>query len=408
MRPPEVRPMRILHSNAGGALRIAIGTCLLVVALLGAPVLAGEAELHGVAERVGQGLAYPCDPEPFNSRVDFTPTAYAVVDELGIARDKVLAGFLNGLHGVDIGSTLCAASGPGVEFGLVKSETLDGKLEATYRVRSSEGLNYFKFVFEEYDGRVVISDVWNYMTAVRLSENLQDTLVEMTRKRNLVERIFSYGQSWMDYIGRHDKVMKDIAEGNYGRAHSELERIPEAVLNGRHFLLVRFHLALAEGDWESRLELSDRLAELAGERPEVDLLVLDARIEQGQFDAAEAGVLRLREHLGDPYLEVIQANILILAGNLSEARVATEAALAANEAEGLWPLLSLEVLEEDADGAFEALDRMRAELDVDPGEVLLEFMFAGEPFSRFVDSRRFKKWSKRANREIRKKQASSP
>ena len=105
-----------------------------------------------------------------------------------------------------------------------------------------------------------------------------------------------------------------------------------------------------------------------GREKGVDLILIDALLLQKQYAEALASIDRVDAALGgDPYLDVMRANVLLTSGDLEKAKAAARRAVERDPAlpEAYWSLLSISLVQNDHAETTRLLETVRDQLEIE-------------------------------------------
>jgi len=183
--------------------------------------------------------------------------------------------------------------------------------------------------------------------------------------------------------------MEKVRTGD-GKGAAELyNRLPENVRKEKSVMLANV-MASSQIDDTTYGRALDEFRAAFPRDAGVDLMSIDAYILKERYDDALGAIDRLDASVGgDPYLDVLRANVHIKAGSLARAQ---EAASRAAQQEptlvpAYWSLISIALARKDYAETVRLLTRLRDGMGVQLADLSTIPEYAG-----FVDSLEYRKW----------------
>ena len=254
-----------------------------------------------------------------------------------------------------------------------------------FRLVTPQGINYHEHLLHPGTGRVI--DTYVLLTGDTLASVMGSTL-----ERNA--SALMPGGSLPRELRLLEEMQASLAEEDPASAIKAYNSAPQRVRENTVVLLTRLRAATALPESRERdaaiAEATDDLRRVLGEdSPAAALMSVDAYLAAGRSDDAMAAVdLINRWTGGDPYLDVLRANILLGQGEVEIARVVAEAAVRATDLPGAHAtLLDIALAQRDHDTTLRQLRTLRDRF----GWTFTDIRSAAG-FEEFVKSPQFGTW----------------
>ncbi len=327
----------------GAAVLLLLGGSLAAGALIGrlrtpaplpprvAPAAVPEAAARAFALELERAYAAR-DPFLLNQRLDVDGLLRRL--DVAIARDPgfrkgAREAYASGAFGAGLMKAVDADQGT-VE--LLRLRTRDGQTTALFRVIGAQGgLNYHElWLVQRPDGTVAYDDMLAFNGCARMSE-LAARLAEDERvTRNLTA------------------VMQPLKQGQPQEALKAYRRLPADLQDRLDVLVIRHMAAQQVGGGELAGAVS--ALEQYSTEPGVSLLLLGVYVDRGEDDRGLAALDAIDRAVGgDPWLDLLRAQVEKARGDLAKAkRLATAAAAAApTQPAPLWVLVEVALAQDD-------------------------------------------------------------
>ncbi|WP_309892218.1 hypothetical protein [Archangium sp.] len=297
--------------------------------------------------------------------------------------------------GLKLGGALLSSETGTRRVHLLRVEPHQGAPRALLRVLSSGSLNYFAFeLARDERGRVVIVDVYPYMSGEPLSESLRRVYLMAA-----LEKAPAAGKKWtgreqgvMDNMPRFERIRRLLDAERYQEAVDELSRLPPSVLAEKSFQLIRLKALMQLGG--ARYQRALRAYEKAFPGDAVmDLLALDDSRLDDKPEEMMRVLDRLDRKVGDPYLHYLRAQVKFQQNDPVAARRFLLQAIQGDPSlyEPYIELFSLAIGEGDYAQAILVLEGLERGARVDVMNI--EVSDAG-----FLASPEYRQWLERQNR----------
>ncbi len=316
-------------------------------------------------------------------------------------------GFLRGIvegatQSMNLGGQICTSiKRSGGSFKLLHLRPQSGRFRAMFRIiYGSGGFNYHDLLLHvEEAGKVVIEDVFLFSSGEWLSATLRRGFLPAIAELGEVDQAGLDGQE-SEYLKALEQVRQAAELFQQGETKKALEvhdSLPRAVRSTRNMMLQRLFIAseLSEeedGDQLYRQALMD-ISESFPNDPALDILMIDRYV----FAEDYSKVLELVDRVdlavgGDPYLDLLRANMNVAMGDPAAARQHAQRLIQAEPdlEDPYWIMLSLCLEAQDWAGAANWLTRLEADLGVE-----LNDLKGVSGFEGFVETEVYRQWLKR-------------
>lgn len=173
-------------------------------------------------------------------------------------------------------------------------------------------------------------DFYSYTSGERISKTVRRIYLPAAanQSRNILDKLLT-GES--DLVKASPKITEltgAIRNGKPKEALAIYASLPPGAQKEKAFMLLRLQAAQAANDDTLYLAAMDDLAKTFPNDPCVDLITIDALVMRKEYGKTLAALQRLDKRVGgDPYLKVLQANILAEEGKEDEAAKLVQAAI---------------------------------------------------------------------------------
>lgn len=328
-----------------------------------------------------------CDTSALNKAFDLDAIIDAAISGLE-APQSFKDGVAKGARtSFDIASQLCTGTDDGSEhFGILKIREIDGSARVLVRVVSPNGLSYLDmFLGRASPGAPIrIHDFYNFARGVALVGSIRELFEASLDGQNIgsVER-----------TGELVKEAQRLGEqGQPAKALETLDKLPKKFAEQKTVRLLRINYAL-NLDNESYLREARDYEKRFPDDPAMEFMSLDTHIAKENYKAALISLDKLDAKIGgDPYMDVMRANVYLLDKQPTEAKRHAEKGLAADKTfnDAFWVLVQVSLDTKQFDDTVALFRRALPEfgLSIDPAAVAGDALYA-----EFASSDAFKVWS---------------
>lgn len=299
-------------------------------AAVAAPGALSEAECRDYAEAVIKAVEAG-DQAAFNGLVHWDALFETMLAGLDISepfRSGVLTGLRSSLLNEQRGfaGQLVQTSKRGGSIHFLRTRQNHGRQVVLFRflfADSASGVNYYEFVPRRSpDGRVRATDIYVYLSGEFLSETLRRTLLPILadRSRSIFDRLIAGERDYVQDFPRIGEASQLVAQGKPAEALAIYKTMRPATRNQKIVLLGRLAAAQAVDEKEYAAVIED-FRRLFPDDPCLDIISIDGYLLRKDYSGAMKALDRLDRSLGgDPYLDLLRANISEERGDRGEAR----------------------------------------------------------------------------------------
>ena len=336
------------------------------------------------------------DGKFFDSRFDLNRLMDKVTEDVDVP-EKFEAGFRKGFTG-NPSQRLGAAIATSVidENGRYTFLRLKrDPLRAVFRLSSTQGLNYHELHLRgAADGELFFDDVYVYLSGELFSETVRRIYVAVAAQKNrgLLERLIGVDHDYYRYLPEIQRMGLAVRKRDPDQAMSIYNELPESLKNRKEVLIIRLQAAIGLNEREL-VEATEAFQRAFPKDPALDLVLIDYQFVEQQWEELRKTIDRLDEQVGgDPYLDVIRANVLAARGDRNSAKTALLRVIDEDPSlEDAWvALVDVALGLED----FELTARTLSRLERDFGYQWPDLSEVSE-FSAFCDSSAYQAWMRR-------------
>ena len=293
----------------------------------------------------------------------------------------------------DLARQLSAASRPG-GFRLLRVYTRDDETRALFRSIFRSGVRYQELILgRNADGEVCATDVYFYKSAERLSRTM--------RRMYLVAAAEQPSNPLAGLLGRDNDFVKHAEEFrqmpillNAGKPKEVAEiydSLPTQMKSEKTVMLL-YVLAAQRIDDATYTEAIDRFRQQHPDDPCLDMVSIDGYVLRAQYDEALLAVDRVDEAVGgDPYMNVVRANIHRMQGDLTKSAALAQKAMDQDPKllDAYWALLTVSLEEKEFRETANWLTTIRDKFDIEFDDI------ENIPdYAEFLESPEYAEWSK--------------
>ncbi len=256
----------------------------------------------------------------------------------------------------------------------------------------SGGINYYEFVpVRMADGQVRSVDMYIYASGEFLSETLRRTLLPMLsqQSRGFIDELLSGEKDFVKDYPELIRATQLMNQEKFAEALAILKKMRPETIKQKMVLLARLRAAQSVDDKEYAAVLEDFRINYAND-PCLELISIDSYVLKKDYAGAVKAVNRLDRSVGgDPYLNVVRAQLTEPGGNLVDARRFAERAVEQEPtlAAGHLALLSYAVLAEKYEDVLARLKEIDQKVHLKFNDLSKVPFYAG-----FVASPQYAEW----------------
>lgn len=314
------------------------------------------------------------------------------------APEKFRAGFSQGASnsaGAGFAGQLRKEIKQGASLHLLRIREIEEQPRVLLRLISpGSGVSYQDHALARHaDGHVRSVDLFIYVTGETMSEALRRGYfqVALAQKKDLLSRITGKENLLVKHLNEFQQIAEHIQAERYAEALQVYAGLPAELQKDKFIQVLRLRAAQGAGDVEYRAALED-LEKLAPTDGSLDLLMLDGYFLKQEYRKAMRCVNRLDKALGgDPYLNVIRANLYEAEGKPEKALSAIQAAIEGEPdlIDPYWTLVTLQLHAHDFDAVVETLNQVSRQFSIQ-----FQDLTQIPEYSEFVMSPQYQEWVK--------------
>lgn len=212
-------------------------------------------------------------------------------------------GFRQGVS--ELSQQLGSSKDNGGSYKLLRVYNKDNIYHALFRMNSFDGLNYHDLTLGEVNGKVMINDMYIYLTGENISTTLGKLLGKAADGKS--------GQLNSSYISEMRQVQEArtlINEGMYEEAYQMINSL-EHIGNEKACQVLKLTTAIQLSD-ETYLRALEEYERLYPNDPSLSLVLIDGFLMKEEYNQALSSINKLDSIVNDPYLDVYRANIYFM------------------------------------------------------------------------------------------------
>ena len=337
------------------------------------------------------------DLAKFGDLIDWDAILHETTDKVEaspLTRKNFLAGAKSGIEQSFSGDLIRSAAGEPHRFRFLSMHegAMGGEAALFRMLPATGGVNYLEFSPERLpDGKVRARRIYVYLSGESIAQTLRRSYLAVVagERRSVLARALrpenEYGAN-LDKIG---DLARAVGEKRFPAAMAIYKTLPVGVREDKSVLTL--HLQAAQGVGEK--EYADAIQEFRDRFPNdacIDLISLDAYLLKKQYPEALAAIDRIDGKVGgDPYLEVMRANVLSQAGDVEAAERAARRAVGREPGMpgGYGSLIDLALKRQNYDEVVKNLEVLRGRFHLQLRGIGREPRYAG-----FAKSPQYKAW----------------
>jgi len=263
-----------------------------------------------------------------------------------------------------------------------------------FRLRTSANtLNYHEICLARRARGVRAVDLFVYTSGERTSETMQRIMLTALPpdKRTIWASVSGSAKQSLQRAASLKEMTDAFQRGESQRTLDLYQSLPPELQREKAIQIIRL-LATQKIDETAYATALDEYLTLYPADPSVHLMSIDAHLIAKRFDDARQAIDRLDKQVGgDPYLQIMLGNTLLLEGKLDLAEKVAHDRLAADgrDVDAYWLLVSLSLTRKSFTTTAELLTKIRDDLGVPLADL------AQLPdYADFVRSPAFAQWQK--------------
>lgn len=273
---------------------------------------------------------------------------------------------------------VCVAIKPNGSFRLLHIRQADGQWVAMFRLLAAGGVNYDDIILTSgRNGAVRVADIYLYASGEAVSDMFgrsdTDLVAEGTERQERSRAIHQIV-----------KISDHLKAKEFQQAMAVFDKIPEKFRNDKAVLVMRIMAASHVSNEEHTKAIEEFHVAFPGD-PAGDLLSIDWYFLDKQYKDALDAIDRVEKSIGgDPYLNVMRAEVFLAEGDLDQAASAAARAVKDDPTmiQGYWTTVTIALRRQDFQTVSQTLtlieNRFKMQLG-DPRQVPLYAEFVKSP-----------------------------
>jgi len=282
-------------------------------------------------------------------------------------------------------------------YTLLRLRRVDGRQRAVFRMKGDTGFNYHEYIFSTGTDELRAQDLYVYMTGELMSQTLRRNAMNgFAGSKGFVAKLLGTDREYLKNMDKMKAMKEHLDRGEFQEGLAVYAKLPKSLRSEKTYLIARLQLASGSGDNDAYVKAIEDFEKSHPGDPALDLLSIDGFLLKKDYARALASIDRLDERVGgDPYLDVIRANVHIEAGDPAKARECARRALKKDPRidDALWSLVTLSLHEKDWKETVALLGRLEKEfgatIEVESVPLYEEFTKSPE-YARWKGSKKTK------------------
>jgi len=246
-------------------------------------------------------------------------------------RAAYIEGFLNPPNGQYM--TPFGGFTEGTRYSLLRLRTKGGKRYALFRLIHpiEVGVSYHELpLVKRADGSIAAEDIYIYNAGEYLSNTFRKSYIQAASRENIPSSGTSSESEYLRNLHLIERMTASFKNGDARDVLAAYDLLPASMQRDKSLVIVRLMAANQVGGNVFQDVLTE-VKRTHGYDPAMDLVFLAAYQAQGRYSEAFAAVDRIDRAIGgDPYLNVIRANLFLKRRNFRSARECVQAAIDAD------------------------------------------------------------------------------
>jgi len=287
----------------------------------------------------------------------------------------------------------------GSHYDFLRLREVDGQWRMLFRMASSEGgLIYLDLILGRNElGGLRIVDIFDYYAGEKFSDKFRRGYLPVVQSvsRGVLDKLSGKENAYMEHVEDIKRFSELQQAGKSAEALKLFKSWPEDLQKNKNLMILRMSAAIDVSEEEYLAAIEDFRSSYPDD-PCIDLAVIDSYLLRKEYDKGLAAVDRIEKAVGgDPYLNVLRAQIYLMAENYQQAKEHAQKAIAEDMTleDANWALVDIALKEKDHEEVARLLTELEKKFAVE-----FEDITQLELYADFVKSEAYQQWLKRPKR----------
>ena len=318
----------------------------------GTPATEDECKEYASKLEQAVGMKNRASVEQMISLEDLALRCLSDLSMTGSQRQSIVQGVKSGIRKNALVTQILTDVEQGGSFKLLRVHEVDGRARAMFRLIGTEtGVKYHDFLLTRSpEGRISVEDIYIFTSGEMLTQTLRRILLPTVAElnRGSVEKLRGADQMFLNNMPKFQAMAEAIRSENKSEAIKIYKALPEEFRTQK--VIVLLYVTASHGDDAEYAVALESYRKLFPADAAVDFLSIDYFLLKKEYGEA----LRCIDHSdkavgGDPYMNVLRANIFLEAKRFKESRAASEKAIEQEPtlADAYWTRITLALKEKN-------------------------------------------------------------
>ncbi|MDG2014218.1 MAG: hypothetical protein P8J33_11975 [Pirellulaceae bacterium] len=254
------------------------------------------------------------------------------------------------------------------------------------------GVNYHDMVvLKDQQGQLKAVDIYVLMSAEFLSKTLRRMFLPLAaeQSKSILEKLTKSDSDFINNIQKIQMINQLYQSGKFSQVENIYSTLPDSMKREKTISLIRLQAAAKISDQKYAEAIKD-FRSFHPNDPCVNIISIDSFFLKGQFDEALKCIDRLDESVGgDPYLNVMRANITLAQGDTAATRTLAKAAIdkEATLTTAYWLLVNAALADKNHDEVVQYLNLLNENFTVE-----FDDLTQIPEYADFVKSPQYRDW----------------
>jgi tetratricopeptide (TPR) repeat protein len=361
----------------------------------GAPVT--EEEAASFAEAVNKAVASR-DARAFDDLFDWDALLDRATEGIDVPA-KIRASVLTTFRANrGLGKTVTDLCSQGASYTLLRTRIEGNQGRAMFRLLQAGGAVHYHdlLLARRPSGRIQCVDMQAFVTGELFSATMRRLIIPavVQENRSSLDKIRGSENEFYKHMSDIQRMSKARKDGQPAQALAIYKQLPQSVREDKNVLLLRLQAAQESGDDEEYLRAMEDFRAGFPDDACLDLISIDYYLLKKQYADSLAGIDKVDKAVGgDPYLNVLRANLYLESGKFAAAREAASKAIQDEPTllDGYWCLVTISLREKKFDDTLNLLRMIATKFHVE-----FQDLTKVPEYAEFVKSPQYKEWLKPA------------